>query len=558
MIRKLKVQKLKTDFCTIDIENDPQGNVLDIGLFDGNSYYVFKDWSLCLTHIIHCSTFIRSYRTIWAHNGGRWDYLSMLYDLLNSKQEIPVHIYENNGSIIFLTMYINSVKINFFDSMKIFKDMSLEKVTGAFSPSFQKVKINVLPHVLKHRNSEAYYVYLEGDCRSLWHALVNFGYMIHERIAPVGAIPATIGSLALKCFRTGLADDIETSENFAELHAASRDSYHGGVTRVLQYGYHKDIWIYDVNSMYPYVMANNKFPLQASSAMRTREYRKGFGIWLCRVNEHDKPVKVFTAGDMRWRHGFELDLLDRSEFQVFDGYYWPDNSCDYLFREFILKCWNIRKESPALNIIGKFLANNLYGKFAQKSNNQRVATGSARKILESIKDSESAEPLSDDYDVWKISGPEFEPKHAFPVYSAAITSAAWAYLYRLAAPHSASWVYCDTDSIHLTRPAWPGGLKPLELGGLKVEFENGWGVYAGKKLYALQSHDAKFSKVRAKGVSLSEKHGAPLTAEIIKLLCNGNMIACKYEQSATLREVLLRGEKPCRIKLTRTKTLRQT
>lgn len=261
------------------------------------------------------------------------------------------------------------------------------------------------------------------------------------------------------------------------------------------------VYTYDVKSMYPSRMHDEQLPYGVPEYY-TGKYKKDKTMPLyiqhiivdCKLKENAIPViqtKSFfsirlnylmnTEGRMTdlYLTNMDLELLEKYyyiyEIQYVDGYKFQ--STDKLFKDYIDKYFTLKENSKgAKKQLYKIFLNSLYGKFAMSMERCQ------------------AEPyINDD----SISYFRTATEIVDPIYTAVasfITSYARAYLLKGIFANLETFIYCDTDSIHLTAPA--NGLNEgKKLGQFAIEngyYENGSPIttitrarYLGQKCYML-------------------------------------------------------------------------
>lgn len=167
----------------------------------------------------------------------------------------------------------------------------------------------------------------------------------------------------------------------------------------------------------------------------------------------------------------------------------------------------------------KLLLNSLYGKFGRNPERFRTETVSMSKLndiaqyhaIEGLVFHENSCSVTYDVDpditgsgssellasrlVAADNHPDTEANVAI---AAAITAYARLKLHRLRTVPDNTCAYSDTDSVVLQKPVDPSWLSS-ELGGLKLECQVGYGVFAAPKVYAIRNDDG--DTVKFKGIS---------------------------------------------------------
>jgi len=309
-----------------------------------------------------------------------------------------------------------------------------------------------------------------NDCKATFY----LGKFIQDFYYKECGIPLqlTVGASALRLFQQKFFTDFWTREDDF-LSMFERLSYYAGRTELYKKGKF-NIYNYDVNSMYLSIMRDNLIP-DVSSAKYIENgknylnhFNKYLGIYRCRVCTPDKlyipllPVRLdkklkFPLGefDGTWT-SVELQKAIEKGYKiikVFDYIYY--HNAKYYFREFANFVWEKRKEYKAKKNIGmdlmiKKIGNSLYGKFAQRNSNDYFG-----KISEVDNLPDTCEIFEFHGEIWvRIKGDLIPAVFEFPAVSSFITSYARLKLYEGIENNEKTIVYCDTDSLKLTAPAY--------------------------------------------------------------------------------------------------------
>lgn len=243
-----------------------------------------------------------------------------------------------------------------------------------------------------------------------------------------------------------------------------RKAYRGGFTYLNPRHSHtllKDIYKYDVNSMYPAQMYNKPLPYGTPKIIENGEvitdefFNLGiqrFSIKSCVVKDDYCPFLSKSNGFMGRAIYEEYideteDLEDRTfcltlnEFELFKKSYKYEGlellggflfkSQKNLFNEYIDKFWAMKTSSnDTIKAIGKLFLNALYGKFGESFEKTKLEVEYEDKIK------------------YRITDTEIRPCGYIPV---AIFITAYSRIFLLETIHDIgveNFVYCDTDSIH--------------------------------------------------------------------------------------------------------------
>lgn len=290
-------------FATIDIETDGWEKPYAVGFHDGIDYFDFIGPNCIEESLLFVlqEKYI-GYR-IYAHNGGRFDYLFFVMKLLTSKKlnkSYNIEIVPSGSSVLRLDVFaldrtiglsedrkpvekiITKLKTNyvkykwtFLDSFRLFP-MRLDEVGESFGIG-KKVTLNMsYTDLAKEENRYIMKQYLEQDCKLLYKCIDRFQYIINKMGGEVGiTLPSTALNLYRRAYQT---DYLYTNRHFITCedygrktaeskcegcgHELIRPATKGGrceifKMRFIPNKYAKEAKVYDFNSMYPSVMLHD-------------------------------------------------------------------------------------------------------------------------------------------------------------------------------------------------------------------------------------------------------------------------------------------------------------
>jgi hypothetical protein len=359
--------------------------------------------------------------------------------------------------------------------------------------------------------------YLKFDCISLFNILKQIQEISGLELKDFIKCPTT-ASLAMKVYKEQFPLDYEeaVSTNYLGewgqfIEDVVRQSYYGGRTEVfipqLANGYH-----YDINSLYPYAMKVNEFPvgyydLYDGPRARATYYswkrnRKGAGFaWvLIHVPEdmHIPPLPVryekkliFPVGklsgvwtfqeiEMAERYGCKIEKIEQIIFF---------KKTAPIFKGFVEKFEELKKTSKgAKRTFSKLVQNSLYGKFGM--NRERDGLKMYTEELEhELKATETKYRIFEHPFLKRkfIESPTFsKAEYIQPHIAAFVTSYARILLYE-SIMHQVEKgelvAYCDTDSMATSTTLAPELVDEHEYGKWKLEAEIKEAIFIQPKLY---------------------------------------------------------------------------
>ncbi len=456
------------NILTLDFETDPfaYGHAVKpfaVGLYNGKDFTSI--WNVKCPEMIAELLMHLPPSIIYMHNGGKFD-IFFLMDWLDADLTII------NGRI---TKGILCGRHEFRDSYSILP-MSLKDLGGKKDIDIQK-----LSRANRNENRVEILEYLKQDCVSLHEHVTAFWSEFGDYL--------TIGSAAmaqLKKFHPFPRGSKSLDETFRSRF------YFGGRVQCFQSGIiRKPFKIFDVRSMYPYVMKNFLHPVGTAYDLSTSitkntaflqvegtnagafcerlkdggiDFTVGYGTYFTTIHEFNAALETKTFRPQRVIKCFNFD-----DWGCFDGFVTH-------FFEARLKA--IESGNRILKNFYKLILNSAYGKFAQNPDNFRDYCITHRKRLP-LPWSEKHVYNLGEWIIWE------KPAERHSYYNvaigASITGAARSVL-RNGLSNASDPMYCDTDSIicaDLSNVSFGD-----ELGDWQLEATGDKLAIAGKKLYA--------------------------------------------------------------------------
>ena len=242
--------------------------------------------------------------------------------------------------------------------------------------------------------------YCKLDCQSLHEVLTKFNELIYNEFKVDSHTVLTLPSLAMKIYKTHYMPENSIYQLLGKVEEAVRQSYSGGAVDVyiphnrissflskVKDTLFKTLYYYDVNSLYPFVMANHPMPI-GKPVVFEGDIRKidpqAFGYFYCKITSPENiqhPIlqrSIKTSAGLRtvaglgtwngWIASTEMDnaLKFGYQFDILNGYQFEKGD---LFSGYVNKMYSLRlqyEKGTAMNLIAKLLMNSLYGKFGMK------------------------------------------------------------------------------------------------------------------------------------------------------------------------------------------------
>lgn len=400
-------------FYVCDIEAYKWKKFRVMGHYDGKNFKHFR-------RLHDYFTFISSDaedKQIFAHYGGVYDFNFLLdYLLLRDKEKrfrVGSLIPRGSGLLCFDVFYdheengeTKEVKLSFNDSSALLS-FGLKNLTTSFGVKHKKGNFD-----FEKWDGEVTFEllsYLKDDCRGLYEVIER--YRNWPLVRRAGSA-TTMASQAMKIYRCFMRDEIYPLSNSAD--EFTRRAYFGGRTEIFKPyfdgGTKEKLKNFDVNSLYPYTMLQNEYPVGATGF--TYKYDpESLGIYHVDVEvPNDMYIPVLGAVTLVPSIQVEIDKKGRRrEFKNlsnkfifptgrFTGY-WTTSELEYaktlgvkilkvhrgllfrnggkIFERYINTLYDMRLKAKqdgdgVTDIICKLLMNSLYGRFGMNPNKENI------------------------------------------------------------------------------------------------------------------------------------------------------------------------------------------
>jgi len=260
--------------------------------------------------------------------------------------------------------------------------------------------------------------------------------------------------------------------NNAEAIKLERKSYKGGRCECFFIGEpnHDTYYVLDVNSLYPFVMRNNSYPVkygkirQKASLRTLSTYLKDRAVVANVLVETNEPVYAIKRERTLFPIGTFETVLTTPElkYALAHGHIKQVYNCVIyeqanIFKSYVDTMYSLRRDFASAGVkeyekICKFLLNSLYGKFGQRSEDW-IKIGNCpdepdrEEILITYGDDKVMRLRYLLGEVFKLKS-HGETYNSFPAIAAHVTAYARMYLWSLMqlAGHD-NYFYCDTDSL---------------------------------------------------------------------------------------------------------------
>mgnify|MGYP001626208401 CR=1 FL=1 len=375
-----------------------------------------------------------------------------------------------------------------------------------------------------------------------------------------GEFAYTLPGLAFNAYRHRFMDkkililDPEDKKD-AKAIQLEREAYRGGRVENFVIGKYDNVYRYDINSLYPFVMLKpqpsqfityfskgdiEKFMDQylVIGRVRVKTKQPVFGVRLCEKCFSTKcshPKKLyFPIGEFNVvlthpeiEYGLKHDLIeDIYDFSIYKK--------DDLFSNYVMYFYNKKKnpESPIHRNIYKLLMNSLYGKFGQLNEEwEKIGTvqGEKYKRYEEIDESGNLRKyMIFNEDLYVLKGEKIS-SHSNIAIPAMISGYGRMYLWENMRKAGLEHVlYVDTDSIHSDIDL--SGVLSIgdNLGQFKLEYTGPEEFYAPKEYFS--EGKRMFKGIPKNAVEVDGKYQYYQFSSLRSYLKNGNVIVFPQEK----------------------------
>lgn len=355
--------------------------------------------------------------------------------------------------------------------------------------------------------------YCELDCKALFEVISNFSSQFLSKFKVDINTTPTLPSAAMKTYRTSFyPKNIRIAKISGRMFDNINNAFYGG---------HVDMYIptnpvntqvfgYDVNSLYPYVMKTSKYPYKyiaqfyGNNFQMSRYYnllKNCVGYYKVKITAPDNilhpiiPKKVnnttvYGVGTwVGWYYSEELENAIKYgySYEILEGYLFKATD---LFSNYVDTMYKIKenssKDSPDY-LMAKLLQNSLFGKFAmfrELTNYAVISSNYLDKFIEDI----GFENFINKVDIGNkcLVSYKLQFQKALNINLAiggAVTANARVYMSQFKNNPDFVLYYSDTDSAYFNKPLPDHLIHNNRLGSLKLECILNKFVALGPKVY---------------------------------------------------------------------------
>lgn len=596
----LKMEKVvKTSFVTMDVETIKINGELApylISAYNGTDYMnsyaqvvegVINQGELVASFITQLSTFFGKAKTltVYAHNLSSFDGIFLVRNLLSIGSVQPL-IY--NGRLISIQLRLPNGKTIIFKDSFLLLPNSLRKLCKAFNILMPKGHFPFLLNDILYKGIFPAFKYWTGisleqylelskefvgvqwsfkdeaikycnlDCKCLHEILTMFNQLIFSNFSLNIHSCLTLPSLAMKIYKSNfmpnLPEGVKIHQVSGQIEKDIRHAYTGGAVDVYKPsnriggGLFKPLYYYDVNSLYPFVMANIPMPIGLVKTFKgdiRRVNPTASGTFYCNITspiDIQHPIlqkRVETPNGMRtvagigswtgWLNSNELDNAIKHGYiiEILHGH---EYDTAIIFREYVEIMYALRMKYPKghpMNYVAKLLMNSLYGKFGMSSEATSVGIynlSTEENLVAFHSLLEKSGKFIQDYIIFKDS---MDRDHVIVVkdniinltnsednyhssdvnvaIASTITAAGRVWMSLVKNNRKFNLYYSDTDSVVIDK-ALPAKMVGGNLGQFKLEYNIKQAVFLAPKVYGLITKDGD-EIIKVKGLTSKALQG---------------------------------------------------
>lgn len=372
--------------------------------------------------------------------------------------------------------------------------------------------------------------YNKRDTEVLTKIIIDHISFIKEN--DLGCLQLTIASQAFSAFKHKFLKHKVLVHTYDNILSLEQDSYRGGRSEAFKLGKFYDIYKLDVNSMYPYVMKYQKYPIKpifknliknVNLEMLKNSINNDFFVLAnCNINMIEPVIAckrnkklIFPVGKIKQtitspEIKYILEHPELGKIIKINDYIEYESA--QIFNDYVDFFYKIKTDSnnEAIKTMAKLFLNSCYGKFGQHYSSVQTPLKDEKQIQlikDIMKDFKTLEYKTPGHKYLNLGGIIYDigkkdelSRDSCPIISSAVTSFARITLYDIInSANKKNVIYCDTDSVFVTKEGYKNLIKAdkidsKELGKLKLEETGNCEIFGAK--------DYIFNKiVKVKGIT---------------------------------------------------------
>ncbi|KAG1717180.1 DNA polymerase type B, organellar and viral-domain-containing protein [Suillus lakei] len=408
--------------------------------------------------------------------------------------------------------------------------------------------------------------YCLQDCVTLYKVINEFNKQIFNLFRINIHKYPTLSSLAFAIYRSTFLCNFKIPLISGQIYDDLKKGYTGGAVDVYK-PYGENIYRYDVNSLYPYIMKNSLMPVGSPVYFEgdiLKIENKPYGIFFCEViapNNLNEPIiqkRIKSVNGMKtiaplgkWSGVYFSGEIYNAinygyKFKITRGYLFDSK---LIFNDYVDFLYNLKinsEKGTANYTISKLLLNSLYGRFGMSPDmvnyalinsnetmnyiNKYIITDildlhNGKEIISYLPEQSSKE--DNDFNNINISIP----------ISLVTTAAARVHMSQYKNNSNYTLYYSDTDSIDINKPL-SDNLIGKELGKMKLEHKFNKIIFLSSKVYGGITNDYEIVKIKGVKNPIKFENLLPLLTKDNKLIINQD----KWYKSISEGKITIKDE----------------
>jgi len=456
--------------------------------------------------------------------------------LLSSLSKLGNSFKVNTIKTIFPYKFINDNNLNYIGlipSINYFDNITNDEYLN-YCEEFQNQQWNLRNEAIK---------YCVNDCKSLFEVILKFNKLYFDNFNININEHVTLSSHALRLYRTHFMKEKTIPMIYGIDFRCLQASYTGGSTDMfIPTNTKKElVYAYDVNSLYPFIMANFPMPI-GNKTYFEGDIRKinpdAFGFFNCKITTPTNlkhPIlqthvqtksglrtiaALGTYTDMIFSHSMDNAIKLGYKFEILNGYTFDKG---IIFKDYVEELYKFRLNYPKtdpMNYIAKLFLNSLYGRLGMKDEFDSIQLITEHEF--SKLDAKNKLAITDIINLGMKYLIKFKTNNNKQfddlnekdyninvAIASAITSYARDYMSQFKNNPKIKLFYTDTDSIYTNlnpdqmNDLIPGIVNQNELGKLKLESISKKAVFLAPKCYGLLDINNNFN-FKVKGLNSNQ------------------------------------------------------
>lgn len=374
--------------------------------------------------------------------------------------------------------------------------------------------------------------YCSQDVVTLHQIILKFGNVIFDEIRLDISNYPTLSSLALGIFRCKFLGNYKIPIITGKIYKDIKDSYTGGSVDVYK-PYGENLYCYDVNSLYPYIMKNYPMPTGnpvyfEGDILKYEDKPYGFfevivetpkdlkiPLLQKRIKTNNVNKTVTPLGN--WKGNYLSNEIYEAmklgyKFKILRGFLFKQ---EFIFKEFVDFFYEMKRQNSkdsAYFIIAKLILNSLYGRLGMNpeqekhriiDNSESFYYNNNYTVTDNIS-LDCGKELISYLDINKeIDDKKGSMNISIPI-AAAVTAYARLYMFKFKNFKNTCIFYTDTDSITINKKL-DDSLVGDELGQMKLEYFASKAVYLAPKVYYAITNTGTICKIKGFNSSIIKK-----------------------------------------------------